>query len=402
MRAAIILIVVLMAPLSACGASEPAPSEGDIAPAVVVVGFDRDDTVPLIAEGLADRSTGRMVEANDPVRVASISKLVMALAALRLVDEGVVDLDTDVSTYLGWSVRAPGFPDTAVTLRQLLSHRSGLRDYQGYTIPLGDSLKDKLNDPESWYAEAPPGKAPFAYANLGSPLVASVLEAASGERFDRLVERTVFDPLGITGCFNWIGCSPETVARAVVLYRDTGEVARDDPGNLPPNCSIPVAEGTECDFTNYVPGTNASIFSPQGGLRIGMIDLARLGQALASDGEGVLQPGTLKTLMQSAETMIEGQSFFCGYGLGVQMIEGSGSDCVDGLFYDGRARWGHPGEAYGLRSGLWFDPVTGEGFAYFITAVPPRAGAEDEGGFDQREIALMARATELFADAAAQ
>ena len=106
----------------------------------------------------------------------------MALAAMRLVDEGKVDLDADVSDYLGFSVRSPNFPDTPVTLAQLLSHRAGLRDAAGYIIPLGESLKDKLNDPGAWFADAPPGEAPFEYANLGSPVVASALEAASGER----------------------------------------------------------------------------------------------------------------------------------------------------------------------------------------------------------------------------
>jgi hypothetical protein len=91
-------------------------------------------------------------------------------------------------------------------------------------------------------------------------------------------------------------------------------------------------------------------------------------------------------------TLLEGQEFFCSYGLGVQLIEASGPECQDFLFRDGRARIGHAGEAYGLRSGLWLDPVSGTGMTYFTTAVPPRQSAEDEGGFDPREIELVARA----------
>ena len=119
-------------------------------PATVVVAFDKDSVTPLIAEGVADRESGRVVEAGDPVRIASVSKLLMALAALRLVDEGKVDLDADVSDYLGWQVRSPNFPDVKVTLAQLLSHRSGLRDRAGYVIPLGESLEAKLAEPEAW------------------------------------------------------------------------------------------------------------------------------------------------------------------------------------------------------------------------------------------------------------
>jgi CubicO group peptidase (beta-lactamase class C family) len=365
----------------------------------VVVAFDRESTTPLIVEGVADRTSGRLVEANDPVRIASISKLIMALATLRLAEEGVVDLDADVSEYLGYELRSPGYPDTPVTLAQLLSHRSGLRDSGGYVIPLGESLEEKLQDPESWYEDAPPGEAPFAYANIGSPVVASVLEAASGERYDALLERLVFGPLEVEGCANWIGCSADTVARAVTLYRDTGEVARDDAAGLPPNCTVPVADGVECTLDGYVPGSNASVFSPQGGVRIGMVDLARIGQALVQEGDGLLTEASLTAMLQSADPQIEGQEFFCGYGYGAQALETPDRECMDALFKDGVTRYGHAGEAYGLRSGLWFDPGSGTGMAYFITAVPPRQGAEDEGGFDEREIALIARAQEALSRA---
>ncbi|MBV7266095.1 serine hydrolase domain-containing protein [Erythrobacter ani] len=365
-------------------------------PATIVVAFDRDTITPLIVEGIADRATGREVEPNDPVRIASISKLIMALATLRLVDEGKVALDADVSDYLGWQVRSPGFPDAAVTLAQLLSHRAGLRDTAGYVIPLGESLEAKLAEPEAWFADAPPGEAPFEYANLGSPVVATALEAATGESYDAIVERTVFAPLGAEGCLNWIGCSEEQVARAVVLYRDTGEIARDDPADVPPNCTIPVAGGTECSLDGYVPGTNASIFSPQGGVRIGMMDLAKIGQQfLQSVDDNFLTEKSTWALFSSIFLKHEDQSFFCSYGLALQSIDNSNGRCEDNLFPDGRIRIGHAGEAYGLRSGLWMDVRAGNGIAYFTTAVPPRQSAEDEGGFDPREIALMARAEAL-------
>lgn len=392
MRGAIASLAALA--LAACsqGASDEAPQA-----AAVVVAFDRETITPLIVEGVADRSTGRAVEANDPVRIASISKLIMALAAMRLAEEGVVDLDADVSDYLGRQLRHPAYPDIPVTLRQLLGHRSALRDSGGYVISLGESFEEKLKDPASWYADAPPGEAPFAYSNLGSPVVASVIEAASGERYDALLERLVFGPLDVEGCANWIGCSAETVNRAVILYRDTGEIARDDPASLPPSCTVPVAEGTECSLDDYVPGSNASVFSPQGGVRIGMIDLARIGQALVQEGEPLISQSSLQAMLAAADPQIEGQEFFCGYGLHLQALETPGRECMDALFQDGVTRYGHAGEAYSLRSGLWFDPESGTGIAYFISAVPPRQGAEDEGGFDKREIALIARARELLA-----
>ncbi len=367
------------------------PEEPRVPPASIAVVFDRESATPVIVEGLADRATGRPARANDPVRIASISKLVMALATLKLVDEKKVDLDRDVSDYLGWQVRSPNYPDAKVTLAQLLMHRSGLRDAAGYVIPLGESLEARLSEPEAWYADAPPGEAPFEYANLGSPVVATVLEAASGERFDRLVERTVFAPLGVEACFNWIGCSQEISDSAVTLYRSTGEVARDDASDRPPNCTFPVADGVECTLESYVPGTNASVFSPQGGVRIGMMDLARIGQELLKKpDESFLSENALGALIFSTMAEPEDQTFFCSYGFHVQMIEAV-EGCDDVLFADDRMRFGHAGEAYGLRSGLWVNAETGTGIAYFTTQVPDRT-APDEGGFAPEEIALVRRA----------
>lgn len=372
-------------------------AETAVMPATVAVIFDRNAITPVVVEGFGHRATARRVKANDPVRIASISKLLMALCALRLVDEGRLDLHEDVSVYLGWPVRSPFFPDTPVTVAQLLSHRAGLSDAGGYVIPLGASLRERLDDPQAWSPDAPPGAAPFQYANIGAPIIATVLEAATGEPYTQLMQRLLFDPLAIKACLNWLGCDETQQAEAVVLYRDTGEVARDDPADLPPNCTIPVADGAGCDLTGYVPGTNASVFSPQGGVRIGMVDLARLGQVLLNpEGNNFLSPATRAALMDSSMQPAPGEAFFCTYGLGIQRIEVAGNPCEDALFADGVDRWGHAGEAYGLRAGLWLDVKAGRGVAYFTTAVPDRMGPEDEGGFHPRELALIKRVKSLW------
>ncbi|WP_162290923.1 serine hydrolase domain-containing protein [Erythrobacter colymbi] len=388
-------------------AAPAAAQETPAPPASVVVAFDRETIRPLIVEGLASKETGRKLEANDPVRIASISKLIMALTALRLADEGKVDLDRDVSDYLGWKVRSPYFPDVPVTLGQLMSHRAALSGTADYIIPLGESLEAKFADPASWREGVRPGgrndplRRPdpleFLYSNLGAPLVATVLEAASGERYDRLVERLVFAPLGVKACLNWIGCDADMAARAVTLYRDTGEVAKDGPADLPPACTIPVAEGQACDLDAYVPGTNASIFSPQGGVRIGMMDLAKIGQAiLFKDGYWPASAdNVLNDVTERGET--KGQEFFCHYWMGVQYINRFPGRCKDGLFdrtdVPETDAVGHSGEAYGLQSGLWLLAGGETGLVYFTTQVPPPAGGEDTGGFTDREKALMARAS---------
>lgn len=371
-------------------------------PATVAVAFDARSIRTVLAEGEADRAVHRPVTAIDPVRIASISKLVTALGVMRLVDQRRLNLDRDVSDYLGFLVRNPAFPDRKITLRLLLSHQSSLRDGDDlYIIPLGVTLRQRLSDPAVWDPDHAPGSGWFHYTNLNFPVAASVMERVTGERFDVLMSRLVLKPLKLDACFNWgAGCSAEAFRRAVVLYRDTGEVARDGLNGLPPPCAVVVQEGTACDLSAYHPGDNGALFSPQGGLRISMIDLAKIGQLLARRGAGFLSPRAFAELTRPA-WQFDGNNglgedgtasgFFCSYGLAQHRIGTGGSGCHDDLFADRRRRIGHAGDAYGLKSGLWVDPATGRGLAYFTTSVAADAPT-GRSAFTAREETVVERA----------
>lgn len=351
-------------------AAAPAP------PAQVAVAFDLDGIETRVEEGLADAEAGRRVTAHDPVRIASISKLVVALGVMRLVEAGTLDLDRDVSYYLGWRLRAPAFADRPVTLAQLLGHRAGLTDNVNYALPLDSDLETVLRDPAAWDVARPPG-GDFAYANLNYPVVAAVIEAATRERFDRAMARLVLEPLGLDACFNWTTCSDDAVASAVVLYGADGSVQRDDLKGQRPACPVVPATDGSCDLSTYRLGRHGAGFSPQGGLRISANGLARIGVMLLRHGDGFLKPESLARLEAMAPvhpTSGEGTGgFFCEYGLAMHSNGGpalADPACRDDLFGDGRLRVGHSGDAYGLRSGLWFDLERGQGIAYFVTQVP--------------------------------
>ena len=362
-------------------------------PAAAGVRFARDRIVARIAEGEADRTTHRPVTADDPVRVASISKLAVALAVMRLVERGTLDLDRDVSTYLGWTLRNPAFPDAPVTLRRLLSHTSGVRDAAGYGIALDGDLTARMAERGAWDANRGPGY--FAYANLNYPLIAAVIEGATGTRFDRIMAEQVFAPLKIAGCFNWSTCAPDAARHAVVLYRAGGEVAYDDLHGKPPSCPGTPAQDGSCDLTRYRLSHSSGFFSPQGGMRIAPTGLARIGAAL-------VRPGFLSRVSLAAMTRpawryvgqngdIEG-GFYCAYGLGVMITAAPArpAACRDDPFGDGRMRIGHAGEAYGLRSGLWVDPATDKGVAFYTTAVADDAPS-GRSAYTVREETMVAR-----------
>ena len=373
-------------------------------PASVAVEFDRTHVRLVLAEGEADRGSHRLVSAKDPVRIASISKLVTALGVMRLVDAGKLDLDLDVSFYLGYRLRNPAFPDKPITLRLLLSHQSSLLDgADRYIIPLGETLQQRLAESAVWDGAHAPGSGWFHYTNLNFPVVASVMERVTGERFDTLMKRLVLKPLKLNACFNWSECSRKAAARAVVLYRASGEVAKDDLHGALPGCLVVTRPDDTCDLAAYTPGDNGSLFSPQGGLRISMRDLAKVGRMLARGGKGFLSAKSFAE-MSRPQWRFDGTNglgedgtasgFFCAYGLAVHLIGAGGPGCHDDLFGDSMARLGHSGDAYGLKSGLWIDPKTGRGLAFFTTAVPDDAGT-GRSAFTSAEEAIVERSAKV-------
>ncbi len=346
----------------------------------VRVDFDKSGITPVILEGARHKEGGVPVTLDDKVRIASVTKLYVALGVMRLVEQGKLDLDRDVSDYLGWPLRNPAFPDKPISLRLLLSHQSSVSDAADYLIPVDQTIRGKMADPKAWDLKHAPGSGWFHYTNLNFPIVASVMERATGERFDRLMDRIVMKPLKLTACFNWAMCTDKDAAMAVTLYRSTGEVARDELNGKIPSCPGVASADGRCDLSQYQLGWNGAIFSPQGGLRVSAKDLAKTGQMMLRRGRGFLTPKSFNALVTPAwrfdggnglgENGLADDGFFCAYALAVQTIGLGGKGCKDDGFGDGRVRLGHAGEAYGLKSGLWVDVKSGKGTAFFTTAVP--------------------------------
>lgn len=379
-------LILIVALLSGCTTAGSGPSRSQptltLGPAYAWATFNARGVTASGAAGLADRARGVPLTIDNPVRIASISKLVVALGVMRLVEQGRLDLDRDVSDYLGWRLRNPAFPDRPITLRLLLSHRSSLKDdIEYWAIPLGATLEQTLANPVAFDATHAPGSY-FRYSNLGFPVIASVMEKASGERFDRLMERLVLRPLGLDACFNWTTCSDAAIARAAVLYAPDGSVRRDDLQGRRPDCPVLAPDG--CDLAAYRLGDNGALFSPQGGLRVSVRDLTVIGRLLLAGGvhrgERLLSHASVTLLATPAWTFdgTNGETdggFYCAYGLAVQLLPVGQAGCRDDLFGGGRRMRGHAGDAYGLRSGFWVDPRTRTGIAFFATTNgedPPR------------------------------
>ncbi len=328
-------------------------------------------------------------------RVASISKLVTAIGAMQLVEQKKLDLDADISQYLGFKVRNPNFPDAVISARMLLSHTSSLRDAGGYSFAPEQSLQSVL-DPkgenygagEQWAAASPvsdraPGKY-FDYVNLNWGVLGTVMEALSGQRFDRLMKKAVLEPLRIPGNFSAEELSANEIGHLAVLYRKRSNEVWDRNGPWVAQVDdylgrLPLARpGLE----HYRPGSNATPFSPQGGLRVSVAGLARLMLLLLNGGEldGVrlLQPTSVQQMLHEEWRHDAGKSngdsykgLFNAWGLGVQKFLDLGAPGRGDrlLAAGGLTGFGHLGFAYGLQSCFFFDPVKRNGLIYVIGGV---------------------------------
>ena len=323
-------------------------------------------------------------------RIASISKLVTTLGVMNLVEQGRLSLDEDIGTYLGYRVRNPNFPDVPITLRMLLTHTSSLRDDAGYFWFDGE-LKDVLvpggsrfGDGAMWSRTHAPGQR-FSYANLPWGVAGTVMEKATGQRFDRLMRSLVIDPLGLQGGYNPAELAPASLASLATLYR---KATAGDENVWNPNgpwiaqtddysVRRPVSRARD----DYVVGTNGTLFGPQGGLRASARDLARIMRMLmnggALDGRRVLQPATVDAILSRQWTRDASngdgdygshRSRFNAWGLGnQQFLDVSGPDFGDRLVEGGGfAAAGHLGDAYGLLGTVAFDRASRNGFAFLI------------------------------------
>ena len=166
-------------------------AEGRVAHVAVLSG-DEIGSVSITASSVAVPSRGRFL-------LYSITKTIMAVSALRLVQGGRLDLGQPLSSWL------PEFPPAReFSLRHILQHTSGLPDYGGLkhyhdAVRRGDvpwTEDEFLAQTDATRLRSGPGSA-FEYSNVGYMLLRRVLRRASGQDFASLLHRTVFAPAGI-------------------------------------------------------------------------------------------------------------------------------------------------------------------------------------------------------------
>ena len=328
---------------------------------------------------------GRLATGDTKYRIASISKLITAVGLWQLIEQGLIDSDSDASEYVGFPLRNPHHPDTPITVKMLMSHTSSIRDggvAGSYNIPYGHHISEFFTEgaphymPRCW---AGPEEAPgsfFAYCNMNYCLLGSIIENVSGQRFDQYMTGHIFAPMGLSCSYNVSAMSPDAQAQIGTIYRKLDKDGKNDPVNgiWTPQCDDFTDGYPQEDYSGYSIGTNGSLFGPMGSLRVSIKELCQLMLMFCNGGSyhgiRILKPETIDRMFTPVWTYDAaavngdtcGNSMFC-YGMGPQIFRNAGS--ADRLVKDQDLPFaGHSAAAYGLFGGMFFDRKAGNGLIY--------------------------------------
>ncbi len=270
-----------------------------------------DDQRVVWAKGFGFRDTAKKLpaDADTVYRVGSVSKLFTDVAVMQLVEEGKLDLDKPVSDYL--PDFKPVLPAKAksITLRMLMSHRSGLireppvGNYFDPTEPTLEKTVASLNGIPLIY---PPGEK-TKYSNAAIGAVGYVLEKTQNEKFETYVQRRVLDALGM---------SASSFLPTAAVKKNLADAA------------MWTYHGREFAAPTFKLG-----MAPAGCMYSSVLDLAKFQSALFA-GKGVLKAETFDAMFAPQFAAKDAKS---GFGLGFLVSE-----------FEGRKKIGHGGAVYGF------------------------------------------------------
>lgn len=288
--------------------------------------------------GMADRETGRAVDANTIFHWASITKTMTAIAIMQLRDRGRLSLDDPIVKYVPelMAVHNPHGPMEAITIRHLLSHSAGFRNP---TWPWGGDQPWHPYEPTQWaqlvammpYTEIlfPPGSR-YSYSNPGIVFLGRTIEKLSGDDYEVYITKNILTPLGMT--HSYFDVSPY-------------HLVADRSNNYEVRNGATVANGL--DFDTGITVSNGGLNSP-------ITDMAKYFAFLLGKGPGA--SGPVPILKRSSLEELWRPT------LSVNDSEAMGDSIALSFFikHQGKLRLiGHTGSQRGFRAFFYLDPQSG-------------------------------------------
>lgn len=353
-----------------------------------------NDLVWSAGYGLADVHRELVMTPETIQNIGSVSKTITATAVMQLYEAGRFDLDDDISEYLPFEVRNPRYPETPVTFRQLLTHRSSIKDGPTYgesyacgdpAVELGGWIEqyftpggDYYDGEENFHTWAPgtvdPPERPRAYTNVGFGLLGNLVEHMADTPFNEFCKERIFSPLGMNNT-GWMLTEIDPNHHAVPhsLLPDDFEI----PDGSTIDEFLPAENVTE-DMQapgSYFPHCLYSFYNyPDGLVRTSVAELSRFLRAHMNGGSfggaNVLQPATVNLMLSNDHY---------GRGLCWSTRELRNGDLV----------WGHGGGDPGIATYMGFRERDSVGILMFYNFGSLGSGADE---ILERLFALGARA----------
>lgn len=269
------------------------------------VGVLRSGERELHAVGMASLETEQPVRPDTLFQIGSISKVFCATLVMTLVDEGKVELDTPVSRYLPELKLADAETRRSLTIRQTLSHTSGI--YGDYFEDTGwgeDALAKSIEQVADLRQWTPVGSS-WAYCNVGFNLAGRVVEVVLGQPFETAMRERVFEPLSLEHTFFF---AHEAIVHPVAVGHTLVEPGKD-----------------EHEVARKYPLPRA--VNPAGGIISNVDDLLSFAAFHMSDGtldgKRVLSPESIR-IMQETQTTAANWADEWGVGWDIRWFESDG------------------------------------------------------------------------------
>ncbi len=310
-------------------------------PGVATVIVKNGEIVWLKCYGFADIENGIPVTDSTQFLLASMSKLFTGTATMQLKEDGMLQLNNDINEYLPWPLNHPTQSTTPMTIQQLMTHTSSIKDnwsamsnYYGYpdpTMSLEACMQDYFTvtgenyNANQNFLSAPPGTV-FNYSNMATALNGYITEIVSSMPFDDYCDEHIFEPL----------CMEKTAWHMADL--DSNEVARPysySNGNFIAN--------PHYGFADY----------PDGQLRSSITDLANYMIAFLNGGtlgsNAILSPSSVSEMWTQQIPSIESKQGLNWY---KELLYHSGGETL---------LWGHNGGELGVSTDMYVDPESNIG-----------------------------------------
>jgi CubicO group peptidase (beta-lactamase class C family) len=302
---------------------------GSRAPGAVFA-LQHGDTVVTCAAGTANLITGRAVSADTLFPIASITKVYTATLAMQLVDDGLLDLDAPLATYLPDFAVADERTSRELTARHLLTHTSGLDGDKEDSYGRGDDALARYVESCAGLGQVHALGATFSYCNSGFNILGRLIEVLRGKTWDEAIRDHLLAPLGCDRS----GTLPEDVIwMPLAAPHQTGD---DD--------EVELLDAWELDRSHGPCG--GVVTSADGLLRFARMHLRG---GVADDGTRVLSAESAAAMREPALALPDPDSGTTHWGLGWELIRRDGEpDLI-----------GHGGDLLGHHARLTICPEAG-------------------------------------------